>query len=75
MTDALGEHWIYQTVSNKRETQILRMRFSKTGPDPQVRVKGNFSIEPTFGDGGIQVPMDNIAWLHPHVSDFVESFK
>jgi hypothetical protein len=50
------------------------MRFSKTGPDPQVRVKGNFSIEPTFGDGIIQVPMDMIAWLHPHVSDLVGSF-
>lgn len=63
-----------QPLSMVRETQILRLRFSKAGPNPQVRVKGNFSIEPTFGDGSIQVPMDNIAWLHPHVSDFVGSF-
>ncbi len=52
------------------------MRFSETGLDPQVRVKGNLTIEPAFGDGGIHVPMDNIARLHPHVSDdLVESFQ
>jgi hypothetical protein len=73
---------VWQPLSVERETQILQLRFSDSGPDPQMRVKGNLAIEPTFGDAplaptdkAIQVPMDNIAWLHPYVRDLIGSFE
>lgn len=64
-----------QPLSMVRETQILWLRFSEAGPDPQVRVKGNLPIQPTFGNPRFQVPADMIAGMYHYVSDFVESFE
>jgi hypothetical protein len=34
---------------HEHETEVLRLRFSETGPSPQVHVKDQIILEPTFG--------------------------
>ena len=64
-----------EPLSLERDTEIVRLRFSETGPDPQVRMQGDVAIEPTFGDGALQVPMNNIANMPAYVRNLIESFR
>ena len=72
----LLEHRIsLRPVSFERDTEILRLRFAETGPDAQVRVKGDLALEPTFGDEKTQVPTDNIAAMPEHIRKFIDGFR
>jgi len=62
-------------VPRKCETEILRLRFSAAGPDPQVHVKGKIALQPTFGDGEtFQFTLGGIKQLPVWAADFVEKF-
>lgn len=62
-------------VPRKRETEVLRLRFSATGPDPQVHVKGKISLQPTFGDGEtFQFTLGGIKQMPVWIAEFVEKF-
>ena len=62
-------------LSLEHDTEIAWLRFSNKGPGPQVRVKGDLTMDPTFGNGTFQVPVVNLNDFRPHFSSFVEDFK
>jgi len=57
-------------LSLEHETEVLRLRFSETGPDPQVKVRMNGAItfDPSFGDGKFQ---PTLALIGDEISRFV----
>lgn len=63
-----------EPLSLERDTEILRLRFSETGANPQVRVQGNMAFEPTFGNVALQVPLNNIATMPAYVRNLIEGF-
>jgi len=57
------------------EAEVLRLRFSAAGPDPQVHVKGQIRLEPTFGDGKtFQAAFSGIKQLPVGIAGYVEKF-
>jgi hypothetical protein len=67
-----------QPLSLVEKTELIRVRFSESGPDPQVRVKRRLPVQPTFGDisGGIamQVPLRTIKHVRGYVGRLIEGF-
>lgn len=62
-------------LSLESETEILRFRFSEACPNPQVSMNGGFAVEPTFGDGVIQIPAEMLSVIYFRISDLVDSFE
>jgi hypothetical protein len=71
-------HIANQPLSLVEKTELVRVRFSESGPDPQVRVKRRLPVQPTFGDisGGIamQVPLRTIKHVRGYVGRLIEGF-
>ena len=67
-----------QPLSLVEKTELIRVRFSESGPDPQVRVKRRLPVQPTFGDiaGGIamQVPLRTIKHVRGYVGRLIDGF-
>ena len=59
-------------ISLEHETEVLRLRFSETGPDPQVQVRMNGAItfDPSFGDGKFQ---PTLALISTEILSFVNN--
>lgn len=62
-------------LSLKQGAEVVRFRFADH-PDPKVHMKGNFSIDPTFGEGeikgGYQVGIGVFAHLIVRVTEIVD---
>jgi len=64
-----------QPFSLEEKTEVIRVRFSETGSDPQVRVKPNLPVNPSFGDGStLQVPIRTIKQIRTYVRGFIDYF-
>lgn len=61
-------------LSLEHETEILRLRFSEAWPNPQVGMKDRLTVEPTFGDGTIQVTAEALNFVFLKVDDLINSF-
>jgi hypothetical protein len=71
----LDYRFAHLPMSLKGETEVLRLRFSQTGPTPQVQVHmdGTLTIHPTFGDGTFQPSLAAISNEIPiFIRDIIE---
>jgi len=72
---AIAEYYVAnQPLSLVEKTELVRWRYSEPGPDPQVRVKRRFPVQPTFGDSTKQVPLFTIKHIRGHVRRFIDRF-
>ncbi|MDQ4000868.1 MAG: hypothetical protein M3283_07690, partial [Actinomycetota bacterium] len=72
-------------LSLEGETELIRMRFSDAGPDPQVHVKDQLGIHPSFGTPIFgRITTSDEAYLHPlayikhlriYVGDLIGKFE
>jgi hypothetical protein len=64
-----------QPLSLEQKTEVIRVRFSETSPDTQVRVNRNLSVNPSFGDARTsQVPLRTINQIRGYVGRLIDSF-
>jgi len=62
-------------LSFEQHTDILGLRFFPYGPDPEVEVRGDLPIAPTFGDGMYQPASGYIRLIvGPYVASVVGQF-
>jgi hypothetical protein len=64
-----------QPLSLVEKTELVRVRFLESGPDPQVRVKRRFPVEPSFGDMiTMQIPLRTIKHVRGYVGRLIDRF-
>jgi hypothetical protein len=64
-----------QPLSLVEKTEIVRVRFSESGPDPQVRVKRKLPVQPSFGDIiTMQIPLHTIKHVRGYVGRLIDRF-
>jgi hypothetical protein len=63
-----------QPLSLVEKTEIVRVRFSESGPDPKVRVKRTLPVQPSFGDVTTQVPLCTIKHIRGYVRRLIDGF-
>jgi hypothetical protein len=63
-----------QPLSLVEKTELVRVLFSESGPDPQVRVKRRLAVEPTFGDTSMQITLSTIKHVRRYVGHFIDRF-
>ena len=63
-----------QPLSLVEKTEIVRVRFSESGPDPQVRVKRKLPVQPSFGDVTTQIPLPTIKHIRGYVRRLIDGF-
>lgn len=62
-------------ISQEGKTEILGLRFSDTGPEPQVRVKDGLIANPSIGDGKIQAHIGHMWTIRDYVARLIERFE
>jgi hypothetical protein len=63
-----------QPLSLLEKTELIRVRFSESGPDPQMRVKRRLPVEPSFGDISMQIPLSTIKHVRGYVDRLIDRF-
>jgi hypothetical protein len=63
-----------QPLSLVEKTEVVRVRFSEAGPDPQVRVKRKLPVQPSFGDRSTQIPLRTIKHIRGYVRRLIDGF-
>lgn len=63
-----------QPLSFEDPTEIMRLRFDPSGPEPQVHVQGDFPVNPSFGDEHCQASVGAIRAMSVSVRKLVGDF-
>lgn len=78
----LRQHTInVQPISHEGKTEVARLRFSETGPDPQVYVKGTLTIYPMFGgapsraDFAIHASLGTLRDIQVDIGRIIDKFQ